>query len=110
MIRVGDVVRVVSLERPRVGDVILRELAGRWVVHRVRRVKPAVVTRGDASPVFDPPAGPESLHGRVEAIKWSGRWIHTPDFPTGLVVAAVSISAAALYSRVRRWLAAEKPQ
>jgi ribosomal protein S18 acetylase RimI-like enzyme len=81
LIRAGDVVvvRSVPWTALRRGDVAYYERECRLVAHRVM-VAPfdedaPLITKGDTLSNYDPPARPEQLIGRVEAIERNGRAI-----------------------------------
>ena len=71
----GDVLHILSRERPREGEVWLAVVPdGRLVAHRVVRVAPDLVhLAGDAAGRVDPPLAIELLVGRVVAVRRNGR-------------------------------------
>jgi len=75
----GDVVVIERTSHDSVneGDIVLLGRDRRFVVHRVVRKGRAsqLVTRGDAMPQADPPAGENELLGKVSAIVRSGKCI-----------------------------------
>ena len=105
-IRPGDLVRAVPLSgRPRLGDIVLIEMAGRRVVHRIRGLGPTLATKGDSSTALDPPVSNSSVVARIEAVKRGTRWYVLPPYPLSLIVAALSILAASSYAHLRPALA-----
>ena len=65
-LRSGSIVTVEPIgrsEKMRVGDVIFTIADGRPMLHRVVRVSPILITKGDALGCFDPP--PQAVLGRA---------------------------------------------
>ena len=93
-IRVGDCVLVdkTPFSEVQVGDIIAYESLGSLVIHRVVETgAEAVVTKGDANPVNDPPVAPEDYRGRVMlVIPRLGRFFSLQrSWPGRLALAAV---------------------
>ena len=72
----GDLLTIQSVAHDEVipGDIVLVLLDGRFFIHRLleRRQNPdciSLITRGDAMPQNDPPAGASELLGRVAGIR-----------------------------------------
>jgi signal peptidase I len=102
-IRPGDIVRAAPLSgRPRLGDIVLIEMAGRRVVHRIRGLGATLAaTKGDSSTALDPPVSNNSVVARIEAVKRGTRWYVLPPYPLSLIAAALSIVAASSYAHLR---------
>jgi hypothetical protein len=75
MIWPGDEVRVVPIDRIRVGDVVLAQInPERLVLHRVvEAVDGRVLTRADLSLAGDEPVAQDAVVGRLERIERRGR-------------------------------------
>jgi signal peptidase I len=105
-IRAGDRVRVTAVRarRLRWGDIVLVQIKDRPTVHRVRRLAPAIITRGDGSPSDDQPLSDNDLLGVVTAVERHGRWFRLPMGRLNLPVAVVLIALAKVTGPVRRRL------
>ncbi len=113
LIRDGDRVTVQPLKRePRIGDVVLAVIAGRWVLHRVIAVRGAEwVTRGDYRLRPDPPIRRAQIVGLAVRTQRRGRTIGL-DWPQGAARAwarvaplgAVAVRGAASLGRSLRTL------
>ncbi len=115
-IRPGDRVTVLLLpagqkEGIRPGDcVVFLDEAKRWVVHRVIAAAPGsgkFLTKGDALPRADRPAGSAAIAGRVTAVEraGSGRTYHLDrPLPRLLkqIIAGLSRGEAALFASTGR--------
>lgn len=100
-------IRRCSLERARVGDVVLFARGARLFVHRVVAAGEAsLLTCGDALGAPDAPVGPSELLGRVERVVRRGRVMRTPR-PARLASGVFRRSARAgrLLTRLDAWRA-----
>ncbi len=65
-LRPGMVVKIAPVSDPaelKVGDVAFVRCNGRLMLHRVVRMHPRIMTKGDSVPAFDPPV--EAVYGRL---------------------------------------------
>lgn len=65
-LRQGDLVKVTPEETYRLGDIILVNHGGHYIMHRVVVKSDGwIITKGDASTCLDPPVSPREILGRV---------------------------------------------
>lgn len=85
-IRPGDRVRVVETgsSRLRPGQVLLLDMAGAYVIHRLIWRERRLWTRGDAAPHFDAPLRPDAAIGRVIAVARPDEWEELPATPPSI--------------------------
>ncbi|HEV3313147.1 MAG TPA: hypothetical protein VG815_21765, partial [Chloroflexota bacterium] len=76
------------------GDIMLVQIKDRPTVHRVRRLAPAIITRGDGSASNYEPVTHEDLLGIVTAVERHGRWFRLPRGRLNVPVACVLIALA----------------
>ena len=91
--------------RLRRGAIVLADIGGRPVVHRLLRTGPLVQTRGDACRLCDPPVEPSRVLATVIASERGGRLaVHWPTrrFGMGAVARGVIALARLATSRLRR--------
>ncbi len=70
-LRDSDTVELEPAQRLRLGDIVLVQDGGRYVLHRIVRMDGAAFfIRGDAQPWSEGPFAPEAVLGRVAAV-WS---------------------------------------
>jgi len=99
----GDIVQVVSVKnkKPKKGDIVVFELNGKWIAHRLIKhnlKKNLYYTRGDSRTTKDSPQPPENIKGIVVNILQS-RW-QVARFATGKlgrVIAFCSVVTAPFF-------------
>jgi hypothetical protein len=101
----GDVVQVRSPDRLWPGDILLIDLHGRYVVHRLILLWPSLRTAGDASSVLDPPLTRDRVVARVTAVGRKDSWTPLPTFPRTLPALVYFRLRAGVPFRIRRIIA-----
>jgi hypothetical protein len=109
-IRTGERVLIehVRPDDVRVGDVLLLEAGGSYVLHRLVTRWPRMRTKGDALPYLDArEIAPGIIAGRASAVLREGQWRTLPSFPHSLPLAWKSVFTAVAGPRlrlIRSWL------